>query len=50
MGGGGDKVGERDGVGMTSGGNKPGDVSHVDHHEGVDFVGDCADAFEVDDA
>ena len=50
VGGGGRDVGVRQGRGEDAGGDQAGEVRHVDHEEGAHFVGDSADAGEVDGA
>ncbi len=48
MGGGGDDVGVGDGRGVGVAGDEAGEVSHVDHKKGADFLGDLAHAGEVE--
>ena len=50
MGGGGDELAVRHGVGMNARGNKSRDVSHVYHEVRAYFISDLAKAREVDDA
>ena len=48
VGGGGDDLGVRDGRWMDAAGDEAGEVGHVDHEVGADFVGDGAHAGEVE--